>query len=266
MLKAFFLTGVLFALNLVAAEPAALLEKKPERPEVLLSWPLALVAGTTNVLHLRGLNLTNVISLHFNSTSSNSIVLQHLSTGRVDVLKDADPKKVGDSRIEATVLVAAEPGWGQDRTASNSVVAVMATAESAPHPLWILPAGAVIDEREPNGSWRDTPLTGSARFIRGTIEEPADVDVFRWRVQAGERWRVRTHAASRGSALDAVLTIWNSNGEIVTSNDDEGSGSRDALIEWRFKKNDIVAVAMQDAHDKGGVTHVYVLELTRLIP
>ena len=262
MLKPFLLVPVVLTPFVRAAETTPAPEaKKPDPPRLLLALPLAISAGTTNTVQLRGLNLTNITELRFNSRPIDGLAVSNQSAGKADVLKDYDAKKFGDTRIDATIAVPCADANGGGAGEPPTLVAVAPTGESEPMSLWVLPAGTLTDEREPNAGWRDAPLMGPVQYIRGTIQEPADVDVFRWKVQPGDRWRFQVHAASRGSALDSLVTIYDSEGNILASNDDV-AGKRDSTVEWSFQRGGFVAVVVQDAHDKGGAAHAYVLEVT----
>jgi hypothetical protein len=253
-----------------AGNVAPLEAKKPDVPNILLALPIALAAGSTNTVQLRGSNLTNITEVRWSAASPlgqrAEASVTNRSTGQADVLKDVDAKRYGDSRIAVTMVVPQRIEL--DSKLTNALVAVSPAGESAPFPLWIVPAGTFVDEREPNGGWRDASLVGSnqtVRFVRGAILEPADVDVFRWPVLTGERWQVIVHAARYGSALDSVLTLTDAQGHILMSNDD-ARGGRDSALEWQFATAGFATVTIQDAHDKGSAAHAYVMELIRLPP
>ena len=74
-------------------------EKKPEPPRVVVTLPLAVRSGMTNKLTIRGQNLTNVVQLRFTNDGT-KVEASIISTGKADVPKEADAKKIGDTQIE----------------------------------------------------------------------------------------------------------------------------------------------------------------------
>ncbi len=248
------------ALCLLALCPAALAadekkeEKKPEPPRVIVAMPLAVSPGATNKVRVRGNNLTDATEARFtNAALKADLVIK--SKTKVEVPKDADAKKVGDAQIELEVSFPAgtPPGTNGFTVASTHGV-------STAHPLVILPAGEMIDEKEPNGGFKQAQPIEPGRTVLGAVKEAADVDVIRFEGKAGQRVRVEVAAARLGSALDALVTLHDAGGHILASNDD-ADGSADSLLVAKLPGDGTYFVSLIDAQDRGGATSVYLLRI-----
>ena len=229
-------------------------EKKPEPPRVIVTLPLALKAGTTNKLVIRGLNLTNVTELRFtNEAMKASIVLGKKS--KAEVPKESDAKKIGDTQIAAEIFLPAETPAG-----TNWFTLTSPDGTSEPMPLLFLPATDLIEEKEPNGGFHEAQALPLGPTMSGLIKEVGDVDVFRFEGAVGQLIRIEVVAASVGSALDSLLTLYDAQGHLLASNDDAGGG-RDSRLEFKLKLAGTHYVSVMDANDKAGPIHVYLLRI-----
>ena len=231
-------------------------EKKPEPPRVIVTLPLALKIGTTNKVVIRGLNLTNVTELRFtNEATKATVVLGKKS--KAEVPKESDAKKVGDTQVAAEIFLPAEAPAG-----TNWFILASPDGISAPMPLFFLAAANLIEEKEPNGGFREAQAMSNGATMSGNIKEVGDVDVFRFEGAAGQLIRIEVVAASVGSALDSLLTLYDAQGSLLASNDDAGNG-RDSRLEFRLKAAGTHYVSVMDANDKAGPTHVYLLRVAQ---
>lgn len=230
-------------------------EKKPEPPRVAVALPLAVSAGMTNKIKVRGQNLTDVTALHFTNDAVKATVVLKGKT-KVEVPKDADAMKVGDTQVEAEVSFSADAPPG-----TNCFTLTSTNGVSAAHPLIVLPAGDLIEEKEPNGGFRQAQLLPPGKTLLGLVKEPGDVDVFRIEGKAGAPMTIEVHAARSGSALDALVMLYDVAGHILAVNDDAG-GSTDSLLRHRLPEDGVCLVSVIDAHDRGGPTHAYLLRVT----
>jgi len=231
-------------------------EKKPEPPRVVVTLPLALKAGTTNKVVIRGLNLTNVTELRFtNEATKFSVTLGKKS--KTEVPKESDAKKVGDTQVAVEIFLPAETPSG-----TNWFILTSPDGSSEPRPLLFLAAANLIEEKEPNGGFREAQAMSIGVNMSGIIKEAGDVDVFRFEGAAGQVLRVEVVAASTGSALDSLLTLYDAEGRVLASNDDAGNG-RDSLVETKLTLTGTHYVSVMDANDKAGPTHVYLLRVAQ---
>ena len=253
------LFAVGFALQPVLADDKAdkKEEKKPEPPRVSVALPLALKSGVTNQVIIRGQNLTNVTALNFTNEVVKATVVLGKRT-KAEVPKEADARKVGDTQVTVEILLPADAPAG-----TNWFVLASPDGISEPAPILFLPAGQVIEEKEPNGGFREAQALPIGQTMSGTIKETGDVDVFRFQGVAGQVIRLEVVGAAVGSALDSLMTLYDGNDQRLASNDD-AHGGRDSFLETRLAATGVHYVSVMDANDKGGPIHVYLLRIVSL--
>ena len=230
-------------------------EKKPEPPRVAVVLPLAVSAGTTNKIKIRGQNLTDVTELRFtNSAVKATVALKGKS--KVEIPKDADAKKVGDTQVEVEVSFPSDAPPG-----TNYFTLTSTNGVSAAHPLIVLGAGEMIEEKEPNGGFRQAQRLAAGKTLLGMVKEPGDVDVFRVEGKPGAQIIIEVNATRLGSALDPLVMLYDAAGHILAVNDDAG-GTKDSLLRHRLPADGACLVSVIDAQDRGGPTHAYLLRVT----
>ena len=228
--------------------------QKPEPPQVCVTLPLALRIGATNQFTIRGLNLTNVTALQFTNTSV-ALTAEIKATSKAEVSKDSDAKKVGDTQVEVVVTVPSgfPSGTNWFTLASTSGVSEL-------KPVVFLPATQLVSEKEPNGSYGQAQSIELGATVSGGIKESGDVDVYQFSGSAGTTVSATIRATTGGSALESILTIYDAANRILASNDDSAGGP-DSMIRLRLPKTGVYRISLQDAHDRGGLTHVYLLDV-----
>src|SRR5437764_6753845 len=164
----------------LADEPKEKTEtKKPAPPKVPVALPLAITGGVTNKILLRGLNLTNATEVRFtNSAAQPDVAIR--SRAKVEVPKEQDAKKVGDTQLGLEARFPDQPC-----VLTNYFVVITPEGQSDPQPMLIFPAGSLIEEKEPNGSFRQAQTIEMGKTIRGIVKEAGDVNVFRFEGTAG---------------------------------------------------------------------------------
>ena len=226
--------------------------QKPEPPRVCVTLPLALRIGATNQLILRGLNLTNVTALQFTNPSV-PLTAEIKAASKAEVPKDADVKKVGDTQVEVVVTV--PPSF---LAGTNWFTLVSTSGVSELKSLVFVPAAQLVSEKEPNGSYGQAQSIELGGTVSGGIKEAGDVDVYQFSGSAGTTISATIRATAGGSALDSILTIYDAANRILASNDDSPGGS-DSMIRLRLPQTGVYRISLQDAHDRGSLTHVYLL-------
>jgi flagellar hook assembly protein FlgD len=118
-------------------------------------------------------------------------------------------------------------------------------------------------EYEPNNSLdlANTILS----IIKGMINSREDVDYFKFNVQEGERVSIWIIAQNDGSELDATLTLYDSDGNILAWNDDdEERQSLDPTI-WHFTlpRAGTYYIKVESRDGSGSENHFYTLYLRR---
>jgi hypothetical protein len=227
-------------------------EKKKEPPRVVVVVPLAVTAGTTNKVRVRGNNLTNTTEVRF--LSAPSIDAKIKSTGKADFPKDADVKKFGDTQIELDLWIRADNSLG-----TNQFVVITPDGQSEPHVVDVVTNGMLIMEKEPNGGFRKPQPIDFGKTVHGLIQEAADVDVFELRSTGSATIEAEIVAARLGSPLDSIVTLYDHNGHILAVNDD-GAGS-DSLLRAKVNDAGLYLLSVMDAHDRGSAAHVYELKV-----
>lgn len=238
-----------------AAEEKKEEKKKPEPPSIAVVIPLGIVPGATNHLKIRGRNLTNVTELRFTGTNLGAEIVIR-SKGKVEVPKEMDSKKVGDTQLEVDLRLAESTPPG-----TNTFTLVSPDGESPPHPLLVAEAGSLTMEKEPNGGFREAQAIRLPARIQGAIQEAKDVDVFRFHGSAGERIVAEVLAARFGSPLDSSLTLYDQRGSVIAGNDDGDSGA-DSYLEAKLPADGEYFLNLFDAQDRGGAIQVYQLTIS----
>jgi hypothetical protein len=137
---------------------------------------------------------------------------------------------------------------------------------SAPSPNWI--ALSPIDysnEVEPNSSAKEsTPLPAIPCAAHGVIGENGDADWFRFSAKKNDNLVIKARALGLRSPLDSVMSIRDSNGKNLTTNDDQGG--LDSSITWACPADGDYFVRIQDKLRKGQADFTYRIEITHRLP
>lgn len=229
-------------------------EAKPEPPRIAITLPLAVSTGATNLIKIRGYHLTNITELRFTNSAVNCGISLKAKT-KADVPKEADAKKVGDTQLEVELHFPADATTG-----TNWFVVVNSLGESKPQPLVVLPGGKLVTEKEPNGGFRQPQDVALGQTIAGLVKEVGDVDVFRFTGQRGQSIRAEVNAVRSGSALDALLTLYDDAGHILATSADT-DGKTDPVLRAKLPADGKYFLSLIDAHDKSGPTHAYLLSI-----
>jgi hypothetical protein len=239
---------------LVAVEQKKEEKKKPEPPVIAMVIPLGITPELTNIIRIRGQNLSNVTELRFTETNCRAEIIIK-SKAKVEVPKDTDPRKAGDTQLELELKLAGGAPLG-----TNMFILLSPDGESSPHPLLVLQPGSLANEKEPNGGFREAERIEFDQRVQGAVHEPRDVDVFRFSGKTGQRVVAEVFAARFGSLLDSVLTLYDQHGHIVAANDDSDA-SADSLLRVKLASDGDYFLSLIDAHDRGSPAHVYQLLL-----
>ena len=240
-------------LSIASAEDKKPDEKKPGPPKVLVALPLGIEAGTTNLLTVRGLDLTNATRVRFIGAAETieARITAREPGGKLDGF---DVAKVGDQKlvVEFVAPTGAAPGF--------EVVVTSALGDSVPQPVAMVPSGRLVEEKEPDNGFRDAQEIRPGQTVRGLIAAPDDVDVFAVQVEAGRTLRAEVRAERLGGTLDGSLTLYSDKGQILATNDD--SVGRDPVIQFRVTATGRYLIALSSVTDKAAATHAYLLDVT----
>jgi len=226
-------------------------DEKKDQPVVILSNPLGVPLGATTKVTLRGMKLDEASEIRA-VESEVSVKLVSKGKSKID---QQDASLIGDSQLVAELTLPAE-------LADPLLSLVVVTPAGVSKPLAILVGGSVLPEQEPNPGFKQSQPIACPAVIAGQIQHAHDVDVFRYTAQAGERVIFEVQARQHGSALDATLSLYDEQGQLVASSDDLNE-ARDPLLDATFAKAGVFYLSLADAHDQGGAAHPYRLVIRR---
>jgi hypothetical protein len=245
-----FLLLFIFFTDLAPAQP-----KKPpkkDKPRLLVASQLGVPLGKTVRLTVRGLHLKGVNEIQCQPKGTTKF---H-KNGDVGVPNQQEVNKVGNTFVEFELTVPAE-------TAGDLVTLVAKGKDGDSTPLKImLDRLPVVLEKEPNDGFKQAQEIAIGKVVEGKIDRPQDVDTFRFTGKSGQKVVIEITAARLGSGLDSLLTLYNSKGQILESNDDMKE-STDSRIEISLPADDTYYLSVQDAHDQGGPAHIYRLVVNK---
>jgi len=251
--------ALLVLLALSAVEGFALQDdKKPPadpRPRISMALPLAISPGAVAKVTLRGLHLDQASDVKLAEAIEGATVAI-TSKGKAEIPKETDPAVYGDTRVELEIQLPAE--FAADKV---GLVAVHPQGEAA-YSLKIVSKDRLVAEKEPNGGFATAQAVEAGQTIQGAIGQAMDVDVFKIAGKKGETWTMEVEAQKRGSVLDALLTLHDAAGHILATADDS-EASRDPSLKVTLPKDGTYLITLIDAHNSGGATHPYLLNLRR---
>jgi Bacterial pre-peptidase C-terminal domain len=230
---------------------------KPEPPAIAVVLPLAVEAGSPQKLTVRGLNLNPVTALRLTGLAP-ALTAEIKDRGAAAKIDGFDAKRVGDQRLEVELSLPANAPAGTN----IALVAVSPDGESKPFPLLVMAAGSILGEQEPNSGFREAAALEPGKAVRGALESLTDVDVFRCDVAAGQTLRAEVMSERLGATLDATLSLYDTQGRPLTSNDDGKGLGRDPRIEFKVPSAGRYLIAVSSVTEKAGAAAVYVLTVT----
>ena len=253
--RVFFALGFASVFQGVQAAEKQVSPAANEPPVLLLSQPLALQPGVTNKLSIRGLRLKGVTNIQFTGLSAPL-------EGKLGKIEDskvpdgASAKSAGDQQVEVDVLLPENAPLGTNVT----VLATSLAGTSKALPLLVIAAASLLEEKEPNGGFKEAQELQSGQTVRGSLGDGADVDVFKIAGRAGQMLRAEVIAARLNSTLDSALTLYDAKGMILGSNDD-GAG-RDSILTQKLPADGAYFLVLTSVNEKPAKTHLYALKLT----
>jgi hypothetical protein len=134
-----------------------------------------------------------------------------------------------------------------------------------PNPFRISPFENVL-EREPNNDAHagGRPASELPVAFNGIIERPGDQDCFPFRAAQGRLFEFEAFASRIGSPLDSVISIVDTSGNLLVSNDDDGS--HDSRLIFMAPQTGDYVLCVADKRGEGGPSFVYRVEATEVRP
>lgn len=152
----------------------------------------------------------------------------------------SEPVKAPFIASDADSLIIAPPGSG------NTV-----TIPVSPLPQLV--------EQEPNVQVQPQvmPVPGG---ISGVVSAPDDADFFRFTAKKGQPLVFGVSARSRGSLIDPIVRILNSEGKQLERTDDQGE-NRDPTLTWNPPADGDYMLTVADLHRQGGPRFYYHVDI-----
>ncbi len=178
--------------------------------------------------------------------------------------------KAGES-VEVTFIGdAAGPVTKPIALPSDGAVETIVSAEDA---KGITPSGHVIRvspypnalETEPNNGFENASVVAEfPASFNGILQEPGDVDIFRFTAKAGQVFEVECYGRRIRSPIDPVMNLYKANGEGITGNDD--ARGPDSYFRWQIPADGEYAIRITDHLNRGGPEYTYRVEFQDVKP
>lgn len=134
----------------------------------------------------------------------------------------------------------------------------------SPHIVRVSPHPNAM-EAEPNqGFDTATPVTTFPSAFNGILQEPGDVDIFKFTAKAGQVFEVECFGRRIRSPIDPVMNLYKANGEGITGNDD--SRGPDSYFRWQVPADGDYAIRVADHLNRGGPQFTYRIEFQEVKP
>lgn len=119
------------------------------------------------------------------------------------------------------------------------------------------------DDYEPDDSMPEArPFPVNSGYQSHTFHDDGDQDWIFFSTVAGAEYTIVTWASPLGSAADTVLELFNSDGQLVGSNDDGPTGS-DARLEFQAAYTGTYYARVTEWADRYGAAYWYYLRVIR---
>ena len=234
--------------SLLLLGATGLVNAEEEKPRASLCLPLAVPAGATTRVLLRGWALERVDEVRCDDPL---VSVSLVGRGEAAVPNPQDLARIGNRQLELDVTVAAE------RAPADVSLQVFVAGHPEGNPCRLLVGSphATRSEEEPNEGFRSARPISFPQVVDGTIQGDRDVDVFALELAESRLVRMELRARSQGSALDGLVTVFDGQGRRVVEQDDR-PGLADPRMELTLTAGRYFIV-VQDALDRGGPGHAY---------
>ena len=137
---------------------------------------------------------------------------------------------------------------------------------TSPTPLpFRLSAFGNILEQEPNDQLTDVQSAAELPVaLNGILQSAGDIDYFRIRGEASRVVEVEVFADRLGSPVDSLLSVLDSQGQVIASSDD--GLTHDSRVTVRFPETADYFVSVTDKRSNGSELHAYRVEISEMQP
>jgi hypothetical protein len=235
-------------------------EKKSENsdlPTITSLQPFVFAAGSTNKATLKGKNLGDNATFQFNGCAATI-------TGKFAPIKEDKPEKKDDKKkggdeqqVEIEFSLPDNAPGGTNLT----LIAHALNADSKPQPIFIVARGKLIEEKEPNGGFKEAQAVESGKCISGNFSQTTDVDVFKVHAKSGDTLKAEVFSARLIGNLDTSITIYDAKKTIIASNDD--TVGLDPAVTFKATEDSDYFIALTAVADVAAkTTPSYVLQIS----
>lgn len=119
-------------------------------------------------------------------------------------------------------------------------------------------------EKEPNNSTKEASPAELPLAFNGVIQEPGDVDYFKFTAKKGQVFEVECYGRRIRSALDPVMNLYNAKGGGIAGSDD--SRGPDSYVRFTAPADGDYFVRVTDHLKRGGPEFTYRIEFTPVKP
>ncbi|HVR35066.1 MAG TPA: pre-peptidase C-terminal domain-containing protein, partial [Methylomirabilota bacterium] len=229
----------------------ALAQPAPKINSVFPEW---LQRGGEVEVTFQGENLSEVQEVLFSGEPGFSGTVVRPATQAVNVDSPGNsfsvvPPTPDDKRVKVRIQVEAGRSVSprEARLASGAGVSNPVTLHVVDAP-W-------VPEREPNNDREAAQRIELPAAIAGRMQVAADVDVFRFEAQKGERLVFDVHASRGGSPLDSSLALWDAEGRELARSED--ANLLDSLIRFEVPEDGVYFLELRDFQFRGGGGYKY---------
>jgi WD40 repeat protein len=215
----------------------------PPKPELLSLAPRGVQRGVATRIKLSGKNLL----------AASGVQLNHAKLQAKIVPGDAE--RADEAWIEITP--AAEVPRGRYQVA---IVTPGGTSGSLPIEMDDLPQ---LAEAEPNNAAQQAAVVSLPSGLWGTLAARGDIDHVAFEAKAGQQIVCELSAKRLGSALNGVLTLLDTAGEVVAGNNDF-DGQQDPLLAYTIPADGRYTLRISDQALTGSDKHFYRLSIGEL--
>lgn len=105
----------------------------------------------------------------------------------------------------------------------------------------------------------------SGIVFNGRIDQPGDIDQFRFSADAGKTLVIEVESSRLGTELDSVLTVLSADGKQLKLNDDLAGGVPDSRIVWKVPNGESFFISIRDQFDdRGGSRFAYRISISEV--
>ncbi len=236
-------------------------------PTISAVSPLGVARGATVEVTVEGFNLAKANAVFFSESGIKARITS------IKELPDQDDVRFGANGGVSTVDLGPLPPRNQltleiDAAADAPIGPVEFRIQT---PLGTTPEARIAIEpyygespdREPNDTPEQALETFLPTILVGTISKPGDLDYFKITAKAGDRLVFENSAAMLGSALQPVISIYDSNFAVIAQFTEDGGRNVNAFAH-KFERGGDYYLRISDYEDSGSPRHFYRIKVGRL--